>query len=356
MSISLGYGFSPILAVKRILVSADPKLALRLVALNAVRKSKENHIVPTSSPSATRGGLLAWHVPAFVRNLLPAAALDRIRRVRVGLLSRHLPRHAEFAQSREEVEASAGMSVIVPIRDAPEVTRRCLGSLEKYATQAQIVLVDDGSVLPATLAMVAEFSVRNGWEVVRHEQSHGHSQACAAGARLAARPYLCLLNSDTVVTPWCWRGPKELFEIEPNIGVAGPSTSLSPTAQALPLANYCRHYWTDSEIWGFASVTTGNCPEPVWVELPWVSGCALFIRRGLWEELGGFDPHLPDYGNEVELCKRVSKMGYRSVWVRNSYIHHFGQQSYGTLRERSIFSRILAAKRYIARKHGAEGK
>ena len=38
MSTSLRYGFSPTLAVKRILVSAGPKLALRLVALHAARK------------------------------------------------------------------------------------------------------------------------------------------------------------------------------------------------------------------------------------------------------------------------------------------------------------------------------
>lgn len=57
-------------------------------------------------------------------------------------------------------------------------------------------------------------------------------------------------------------------------------------------------------------------------------GFALFIRRSLWEQAGGFDQRLPDYGNEMELCRRIAEEGYRLVWIRNSYIHHFGQQSY----------------------------
>jgi GT2 family glycosyltransferase len=67
------------------------------------------------------------------------------------------------------------------------------------------------------------------------------------------------------------------------------------------------------------------------LDLPWVSGFAFFIRRSLWEQIGGFDQKLPDYGNEVELCNRVAANGYRMAWIRNSYIHHFGQQSYRNL-------------------------
>jgi GT2 family glycosyltransferase len=259
----------------------------------------------------------------------------------------------EFKQSPEDALASAFMSVIIPIHDAPKATRRCLTSIEKYAPKSEVILVDDGSGLAETVALVRDFGNRNGWEVIRHETPLGHSAACAAGARLASRPYLCLLNSDTVVTPWCWRGLKEVFDSDQRIGVAGPSTSYSGNTQTLPLALGCRLYWNDSQICAFARDLAAGCPDPVWVDLAWASGFAFFVRRGLWEELGGFDANLTDYGNERELCRRVSELGYRSVWVRNSYIHHFGEQSYGTLGEETISSRKRAAERYIARKHGA---
>jgi len=308
--------------------------------------------MPAASSFERSTRLLTWAAPLSVRRIIPPATRRRLSWLRVRLLSLGLSRHMEFVQPTEETEASASVSIIVPIHDAPSATRRCLGSLERYAPKSEIILVDDGSVHAETLAVIRDFSVRNGWKVVRHEQPLGHSRACEAGARLATHPYLCLLNSDTVVSPWCWRGPKEAFEIDPKIGVVGPSSSLSGNGQTVPRACYCRHYWNDSQICAFAKDLVANCPDPPSVDLPWVAGFALFVRRDLWEEMGGFDADLPDYANEAELCKHASKLGYRSVWVRNSYIHHLGGQSYGAQGEAAICSRERAGRRYIARKYG----
>jgi len=244
------------------------------------------------------------------------------------------------------------MSIIVAVHDAPAATRRCLASLETYAPEAEIIIVDDASSLVETSNLIGDFSGRNKWKIVNHEKPLGHSAACGAGASLATRPYLCLLNSDTVVTPWCWRRVKEVFESDQKIGAAGPSTSRSKNPQTLPLPATCLSYWNDNQICSFANRLLTECSEPVVVDLTWVSGFAFFIRRNLWEELGGFDRNLPDYGNEVELCKRVVEKGYRNVWIRNSYIHHFFHQSYGNMiGDDGILARIRAAEIYIKQKH-----
>jgi GT2 family glycosyltransferase len=97
-----------------------------------------------------------------------------------------------------------------------------------------------------------------------------------------------------------------------------------------------------------------GCAVPILKDLPWINGFAFFIRRSLWEQLGGFDPNLPDYGNEVELCRRVLAMGYRTVWVRNSYVHHFSGESYKeAIGVEAINTRIKVAENYIDRKHGS---
>ncbi len=297
--------------------------------------------------------LLNLHLPKSLQAILPGVVVNRLRGLRVRLLSRSLPGHMVFEQSSADAQASESMSLVVPVHDAPAVTRRCLSSLERYAPRSEVILVDDRSVLPETLETIQEFRVRNGWRVIRHGEALGHSRACEAGARLATRSYLCFLNSDTVVTPWCWRILRETFETDPRIGAAGPSTSCAP-AQTIPLAGYCRDYWNDSQICAFAARLVADPSNPPLVDLSWVSGFALFVRRILWEELGGFDRSLPDYGNEVEFCERVAKAGYRIVWVRRSYIHHFGQQSYeGTIGETGIAARISTARQYIAKKHAA---
>ena len=68
--------------------------------------------------------------------------------------------------------------------------------------------------------------------------------------------------------------------------------------------------------------------DPILADLDWASGFAFFDKTQRLKHFGGFDRNLPDYGNELELCKRVAAKGYRRVWVRNAYIHHLGGQSY----------------------------
>jgi GT2 family glycosyltransferase len=296
------------------------------------------------------------HIPHFFRRLLPGLVLENLHKLKLTgrALPSDLPRHIDFEQTPEDIQASATMSIVVPIHDAPTVTRRCLASLEKYAPESEVILVDDASILTETSEVIRDFSIRNKWNVVRHEKSLGHSEACRGGADLATRPYLCLLNSDTVVTPWCWRRVKEVFEQDPKIGVAGPSTSSSGNTQTLALAHDQGPFWNDSQICAFANRLLAQLPEPVITDLRWVSGFAFFIRLSLWEKVGGFDRKLPDYGNERELSSRIAEEGYRMVWIRNCYIHHFGRQSYrGKIGDKGIRARLRASDIYIKQKSDA---
>ena len=302
-----------------------------------------------SAQSARR--LVSRLLPQGVKKTIksgPAGDVVRtIHRLKAQFTTRSLSPDRIFEQAAEHSQAAATMSVIVPIHDAPQVTERCLQSLECYAAQAEIILVNDASRMPETIEIIRQFSARNSWKVISNSKATGHSQACATGARLASRSYLCLLNSDTVVTPWCWLPIQEAFETDQNIGVVGPSTSRSGTRQALRVARDCRFEWNDNQICGYADRLRRATLLHAKIDLPWIGGFALFIRRSLWQELGGFDQNLADYGNEIELCKRVSKAGYRAVWVRRAYIHHFAAQSYGqVLTQHEIERRRMAGAQY----------
>lgn len=293
--------------------------------------------------------------PLFLSRILPVGVKDALRELRERILgpylTRRLPRSKEFEQSPEDAQASGSMSIVVPVHDAPEVTKRCLMSLQKWAPKAEIVLVDDGSKLEETQELLAEFSSRNDWKLIRHSEALRHSAACNAGASLATRPYLCLLNSDTVVTPWCWRPLVQVFDDNPAIGVAGPSTSFSGNPQTMPDALLMRHYMTNSQICEYARHLSDEGADPVLTDLLYAAGCAFFIRRGLWQQLGGFDRNIPDYLNEGELCRRILEAGYRAVWVRNAYIHHLGGVSYRkALGREAIDAHYRAAEDYIKRK------
>lgn len=287
-----------------------------------------------------------------LRQWVPEPFKNILRRARAEVLSLGLRHGGGFVQPEEEARASSHMSVIVAIGPTPSaVVRRCLASLERYASKAEVILVDDGCPLLETKALLGDFHGRNNWKLIRHESPRGDSRADEAGARQATRPIICLLNSDTVVTPWSWAGILKAFESDPKIAVVGPSTSWAATVQMTWRAMHCRHFWTDSKIYAYAErVVTSGRKQPL-VDLPEVSGCAFFIRKDVWEQMGGYDPDLPDYGNESELCMRLHERGWRIVWTRQSYIHHLGRQTFGQLSEDALWARWRAARQHIDRKH-----
>ena len=210
-----------------------------------------------------RGWISNRHVRHFGKRLLPQFVVRAVQVFKLTgkILIADFPPHIEFEQASEDARASASISIVVPIHDAPLEARQCLAGLEKYAPESEIILVDDASVLTETLEVIRHFSSRNGWKVVRHEKALGHSEACRAGANLATRPYLCLLNSDTIVTPWCWRCVKEVFEYDQQIAVSGPSTSYSRNLQTLAIAADQIRNWNDNQICAFAKLLVGSLPR-----------------------------------------------------------------------------------------------
>jgi GT2 family glycosyltransferase len=288
-----------------------------------------------------------------IRGIVPEWAKSCYRTLRVWALSCTLRPASDLNLPPEELEASAAMSVIVAVHDSPEVTERCLRSLEKFAGRAEVIVVDDGSKLDRTKKVLQDYCRRNNWKLIRNDLAKGHSRASEAGVAASSRPYVCLLNSDTIMTSRSWAGIAKTFEESPKIAVVGPSTSYCATPQFVSRAWHCRHYWTDGQIWSFAekyAVRHQNLPA---VDLPILSGFAFFVRRSVWDQTGGFDKNLPDYGNEVEFCRRLLRSGFRLAWSKASYIHHLGSESYGkTFGLRTIRQRSLEAESYIQMKLG----
>ncbi len=250
-------------------------------------------------------------------------------------------------QTPEEIAASRDFSLILPIHDAPDFLARCLESLEPCAGEAEIVLVDDGSQLAATARLIRDVVSRRGWRLVVHREAQRHSRACEAGARLATRPYLCFLNTDCIWTRRVWEPVRDAFA-DPDVAMVGPSISNAPGQTASRRSAWCARHWSNDHVHAFAERYLRRPPVPEVVEVPEVHGSAMFIRRAVWEKLGGFHPDLPDYGNETELCRRVQAAGGKLVWTRRAYVHHFGCASYGRVMSmQEVRSRHLAARKLI---------
>jgi len=56
----------------------------------------------------------------------------------------------------------------------------------------------------------------------------------------------------------------------------------------------------------------------------WSSGACMIVRAEAWKKAGGFDSSFFAHMEEIDLCWRFSKLGYRVCYIPDSVIYHVG--------------------------------
>lgn len=156
--------------------------------------------------------------------------------------------------------------------------------------------------------------------------NQGYSAANNVATRYMAdeSEYVCLLNSDTQVTP-NWLGPLvKVLDDDPKCGIVA-GVHLSQNGRV----NSYGSSWS----WKSGSFPHNEMGRHNLIGLaPRLVDMATFacvlIRRDLWTRLGGLDEgYIRAYYEDSDFCMRVRELGYSIRCVPNSVITHFGGQS-----------------------------
>lgn len=239
-------------------------------------------------------------------------------------------------------------SIVCPIKDQYQIVKKCLESFERNCSEQEIILIDDGSTEEATIKMIVDMCKKNNWKYFRNEKSQGHTKASELGIKNSFYENVFLVNSDIIVPKKGLKHLADTLNQYEEIAVVGPSTSSASGPQQMQEAYSNRFIWTVQQIDDYAN----NIVDSGIIDLPLVNGFCFGIKKSVFVKIGGFDKALSCYGNEKELLVRIRKAGYRTVWVKESYIHHFGKMSYGQEKGLNIGQAQLDGDRYIIKKHG----
>jgi GT2 family glycosyltransferase len=60
------------------------------------------------------------------------------------------------------------------------------------------------------------------------------------------------------------------------------------------------------------------------VEIFWASGACFFIRKDVFETLGGFDETFFAHMEEIDLCWRAFNLGFKTKYIGSSTVYHVG--------------------------------
>lgn len=253
------------------------------------------------------------------------------------------------------------LSILIVNWRSEAFVRQCLHSLRAHCADLapQIIVVDGGSFDGCGAMIAAEFP---GVDFVQSPQNVGFGRANNLGFGRVTGEALLLLNPDTEVPAGAL--PTLLAELErrPDAGILGPKLlntdgSLQTSCvRALPTplnraldSDLFRRLLPDSRLWGVGEAFRATGP----VEVEAVSGACMLLRSEVFRRVGGFSPEFFMYGEDMDLCAKVRRLGLRNVYVPTASVTHHGSGSSNT--QVSQFATVMmriAGDTYMRLNHG----
>ena len=233
------------------------------------------------------------------------------------------------------------VSIIIPVHNALSYVKKCLESLVKYTSNYELIIIDNGSN-KKTREYLAERKEHLGFTLQKNKKNMGFSYACNQGIKLATCDYICFLNSDTMVSiNWLGRLIKG-FSM-PDAGIVGPSSCFCGGNQMIKRLIVKRATMTEEDI--------NNVRTEKGIVETEIYGFCYTVARKVINEIGVFDVDRYPVGGaeEKDFSWRAHKMGYRSYWVQDSYVHHFGNQTFKEMGIKPIVPRRQNDKNFKAR-------
>jgi hypothetical protein len=216
-------------------------------------------------------------------------------------------------------------------------TITCVDSVraQEY-TERFIVLVDNCSVLEERAQLWARYGGDAQVEILQLPENRGYAGGNNAGiARALARgaDLVLVATQDVTLLPGALAGLIETAAAEPRAGIVGP--------QVIDAAG--RHVLSRGERVSAATLCVPRTllryrhARSPYYEVTGVMGCALLLTRSCVEAVGAFDEQFFAYYEEVDLCLRARKQGFRIVCTPHAVVTHPGMRGF-----RSGFTAVSA--------------
>lgn len=246
------------------------------------------------------------------------------------------------------------VSMIICTRDNERLLRNAVDSIIARTTypRYEIVIIDNGSVDPRAVALLAELADRPRIRVLRDDSAFNYSRLNNRAAAAARGEILCLLNDDIEVLTPDWLEELVSFAVQPDVGAVGarlwyPDGTLQHGGVVLGICRGAGHAHPrlprgDTGYFGRAVLQQ---------ELSAVTGACLVVRAETFAAVAGLDETLVVAFNDVDFCLRLRQAGYRNVWTPFAELIHHESASRGTdvtpaKRARAERERAVLAERW----------
>jgi len=229
------------------------------------------------------------------------------------------------------------VSAIVVNWNRRDLLRNCLESLRRQrGIRLEIIVVDNGSTDGSLEMMEREFPATAELPVKRiaNATNLGFCAANNQGIAVAEGEWIALLNNDAEAEPdWLAKLVGAVKERE-DVGMAACKILVYEDPSRIDKAGHLMYLDGQNRGRGSGRKDVGQYDAEEEVLFP--DGCAAMYRRGMLEEIGGFDEDFFAYGDDAELGLRARIAGWKCLYVPAAVVRHHRASTLGVLASRRL--------------------
>jgi GT2 family glycosyltransferase len=254
------------------------------------------------------------------------------------------------------------LSIILVNWNSTGYLRECIASIYGFTSNIsfEIIVVDNASPVQDVDALAEHFPSVN---IIKSSQNLGFAKANNLGFKYSSGDCILFLNPDTKLVAPAINRMLERLKSLPTAGIVGCkllNTDYSlqtsciqrfPTilTQLLDI-EYLQTLWPQSHLWGMAPLFSKNTsPTPVEV----ISGACMLLKREVFERAGMFSEDYFMYAEDLDLCFKVGRAGFRNYYVGDVVmIHHGSKSSQHKADQWATTMKFKAVQHFCEKRHG----
>ena len=253
------------------------------------------------------------------------------------------------------------LSVVIVNYQTFELTKNTIDSIFKYdyPFTYEILVVDNASG-DDSLARLQDY-FKDKVTFIASKENNGFAAGNNQALRIANGKYVLLLNSDTIVWENTLENIYNYMELHNDVGAAGCRVLLEngeldkACKRSFPNVknSFFRlfHIPTNSKDDNY---NLNNLPDDEIYEIDCLTGAFMFMRVKALDEVGFLDETFFMYGEDIDLCYRIKKAGWKIIYYGESKITHLKGASSKKQKNKLIYEFYRAMYIYYKKHHADE--
>jgi glycosyltransferase involved in cell wall biosynthesis/GT2 family glycosyltransferase len=223
------------------------------------------------------------------------------------------------------------VDILIPVYGGLHIVKLCVESiLQRTNWPYKVTFIDDASPDHKTTEYLEHIVEKHpaNFTLIRNRKNKGFASTVNVGFRATTNPYVCILNSDVIVTDGWLTKMVMALEADERNQIVNPCTN-NTALIAVPMQPGMSYIDMNR---GLEAVSSRRYPEVM------PTGFCFMVYRDLMQDLGGFDEGFESYGEESDFWMRVlhytpggEYARYRAVLADDTYLFHERGSSFGAL-------------------------